>query len=487
MDKVNKMCAKDEERPIRVTRAKTRALRGIPPRSRPSSKNEQKNMSRANSKRAATSEDQTFVVVPALVQNKRRAVLTDVTNICAKSHDKCTEASKFTAKGVYTKKSTKLASGVSSEVSSTQENVGAKLAEDLSTIRMVESIDTISERVIPGTKPSMQDSVESDELLSSSKNDVDVISEKPRTSNSLAIVDIDSELKDPQIWSSYASDMYNNIRVTELKRETLTNYMEKLQTDINPSMRGILVDWLVEVSEEYRLVPDALYLTVNLIDRYLSTKFIQKQRLQLLGVTSMLIASKYEEMCPPRVEEFCFITDNTYTKEEVLRMEREILNVMHFQLSVPTIKTFLRRFIQAAQSSYKAPCVELEFLANYLAELALVEYSFFQFLPSLVAASAVFLARWTLNDSEHPWNPTLEHYANYKASELKTVVLALQDLQLNSKGCPLNAVRDKYKQQKFNCVANLSPKPVQSLFQAQVARFPCKTKLLRDDTVQRVS
>lgn len=96
MDKVNKTCAKDEERSIRVTRAKTRALRGIPPRSRPSSKNEQKNMPRANSKRAATSEDQTSVVVPALIQNKRRAVLTDVTNVCTKSLDKCPEASKFT-------------------------------------------------------------------------------------------------------------------------------------------------------------------------------------------------------------------------------------------------------------------------------------------------------------------------------------------------------------------------------------------------------
>lgn len=93
MDKVDKACAKDEERPIRITRAKTRALRGIPPPpSRPSSGNEQKNMSRANSKRAAASGDQTYVVVPALIQNKRRAVLTDVTNI----HDKCTDASKFT-------------------------------------------------------------------------------------------------------------------------------------------------------------------------------------------------------------------------------------------------------------------------------------------------------------------------------------------------------------------------------------------------------
>ncbi|TKY74679.1 Cyclin-A2-2 protein [Spatholobus suberectus] len=464
MDKVNAACAKDEERPLRITRARARALRGIPPYSRPSFKNEQKNVLRANSKRAASENKSTSVVVPAVVQHKGRAVLTDVTNIRAKSHDKCTKASKFQAKGVRTKKSTKLASGVSTEVSTSQEDVRAKLAEELSTIRMVESNDTIRERVIADTRLSMQDSVKS-ELLSSPNKDIDMICEKLRASDSLAIVDIDSELKDPQVWSSYAPDIYNNIRVTELQRKPVTNYMDELQQDINPSMRGILVDWLVEVSEEYKLVPDTLYLTVNLIDQYLSTRSIQKQRLQLLGVSCMLIASKYEEICAPRVEEFCFITDNTYTKEEVLKMEREVLDLIHFQLSVPTIKTFVRRFIQAAQSSYKAPCVELEFLANYLAELALVEYSFFQFLPSLVAASAVFLARWTLNESEHPWNPTLEHYTNYKASELKTVVLALQDLQLNTKGCSLNAVREKYKQQKFNCVANLSPKPVQSLFQ----------------------
>ncbi|MED6149531.1 Cyclin-A2-2 [Stylosanthes scabra] len=195
---------------------------------------------------------------------------------------------------------------------------------------------------------------------------------------------------------------------------------------------------------------------------------MQKQRLQLLGVTCMLIASKYEEICAPRVEEFCFITDNTYTKEEVLKMESEVLNILHFHLSVPTTKTFLRRFIQAAQSSYKAPCIELEFLANYLAELTLVEYSFLQYLPSLIAASAVFLARWTLNQSEHPWNPTLEHYTNYKASELETVVLELVDLQLNTKGSSLNAIREKYKEKKFNSVATLppNPKPVQSLFQS---------------------
>ncbi|XP_027356046.1 cyclin-A2-2-like [Abrus precatorius] len=454
MDRVNTFCAKDEERPLRITRARARASRGIPPNAKPSLQKERKN---AQCKRAASP-----VLVPVVLQYKRRAVLTDVTNIC---DDK---ASKYRAKGVYEKKNTKLASGVYIEVSSSQEDVRANLAEELSAIRMVESNETIAAATLADTVHSMQDSLNSDELLSLPNEDIDMICEKLRTSDCLTIVDIDSELKDSQVWSSYAPDIYNKIRVTELERRPLTNYMDKLQQDITPRMRGILVDWLVEVSEEYKLVPDTLYLTVNLIDRCLSTKFIQKQRLQLLGVTCMLIASKYEEICAPRVEEFCFITDNTYTKEEVLKMESEILNLLHFQLLVPTIKPFLRRFIQAAQSSYKVPCVQLEFLANYLAELTLVEYSFLQFLPSLVAASAVFLARWTLNHLEHPWNPILEHYTNYKASDLKTVVLALEDLQLNTKGCSLSAIRDKYKQQKFNCVANLSPKPMKSLFQVHV-------------------
>ncbi|KAK4401154.1 Cyclin-A2-1 [Sesamum angolense] len=169
---------------------------------------------------------------------------------------------------------------------------------------------------------------------------------------------IDSKHKDPQMCSLYAADIYSNQYVTQ-------------------------------VSDEYRLVPDTLYLTVNLIDRFLSENYIEKQKLQLLG--------KYEEICAPRIEEFCFITDNTYTKDEV-------------------------------------PSVELEFLANYLAELTLIKYSFLKFLPSLIAASAVFLARWTLNQSDHPWNPTLEHYTRCKTSDLRNTVLELQDLQLNTSG-----------------------------------------------------
>ena len=182
----------------------------------------------------------------------------------------------------------------------------------------------------------------------------------------------------------------------------------------------------------------------------------------------MLIASKYEEICAPRVEEFCFITDNTYTKDQVLKMECQVLNGLGYNLSVPTTKTFLRRFLRAAQASHKAPSVTLGYLANYLAELTLTNYNFLRFLPSVVAASAVFLARWTLDQSDLPWNCTLEHYTSYKSSDIQICVCALWELQGNTSRCPLNAIREKYQHKKFECVANmLSPELAQSLFSRQ--------------------
>ena len=87
-------------------------------------------------------------------------------------------------------------------------------------------------------------------------------------------------------------------------------------------MRSILIDWLVEVHLKFKLVPESLYLTVNLIDRYLEREQVHRSKLQLVGVTAMLIACKYEEIYPPIVKDFVYITDNAYTKEEILEQER---------------------------------------------------------------------------------------------------------------------------------------------------------------------
>ncbi|KAL0556328.1 hypothetical protein IC582_004841 [Cucumis melo] len=274
------------------------------------------------------------------------------------------------------------------------------------------------------------------------------------------IVDVDTDFMDPQQCATIACDIYKHLRASEAKKRPSTDFMEKIQKDINSNMRAILVDWLVEVAEEYRLVPDTLYLTVNYIDRFLSGNSMDRQRLQLLGVACMMIASKYEEICAPQVEEFCYITDNTYFKEEVLEMESSVLNYLKFEMTAPTPKCFLRRFVRAAQgatdesSTYEVPSMQLECLSNFLAELSLLEYSMLCYAPSLVAASAIFLAKFILLPTKRPWNSTLQHYTHYQPSDLVDCVKDLHGLCCNNThNSSLPAIREKYSQHKYKHVA----------------------------------
>jgi cyclin A len=382
-------------------------------------------------------------------QPKRRAVLGDVTNLHAPAIDCLAEAKhqvdapnpNIKGRARNKKKEARtLTKTVKAEIhpeldpfadhssnhSECQKPPAAKLAE---------------QRSLPGVPPKAKQG-ESSNTESRSKH-----------------TDIDKDHTDPQMCTTYVEDIYKYLRNAELKSRPSANFMDTVQNDITPNMRGILVDWLIEVSEEYKLVPDTLYLTVSYIDRYLSANPTSRHKLQLLGVSCMLIASKYEEVCPPQVEEFCYITDNTYTREEMLSMERKILTFLNFDMTIPTTKSFLRRFVRASQAGNKSPTLHMEFLANYLAELTLMECGFLQYLPSLIAASTVFLSRLTLDFITHPWNPTLAHYTGYKASQLKECVMAIYNVQMNRKGSTLVAIREKYQQHKFKCVASLPPPP----------------------------
>ena len=107
-------------------------------------------------------------------------------------------------------------------------------------------------------------------------------------------------------------------------------------------MRAILIDWLVDVHKKYKLKPETLYLTTNIIDRYLSKREnIETKNLQLLGVVSLLISSKYEDIHPPPVKELALITDGAYVVNQLISMENEILSCLNFDLFYPTQWHFL--------------------------------------------------------------------------------------------------------------------------------------------------
>ena len=116
------------------------------------------------------------------------------------------------------------------------------------------------------------------------------------------------------------------------------------QPDINEKMRRILVDWLLKVHGKFKLLPETLYLTINIIDRYLSSETVTRKVLQLIGVTAMHIACKYEEIYPPEATDFVYITDNAYTKKELLDTEYNILKTLNFNLTFVSAYRHLERF-----------------------------------------------------------------------------------------------------------------------------------------------
>jgi G2/mitotic-specific cyclin-B, other len=159
------------------------------------------------------------------------------------------------------------------------------------------------------------------------------------------------------------------------------------QEEINAMMRAILIDWLIEVHMKFKLVPETLYLCINIIDRYCSVVEVKRQKLQLVGVTALLLACKYEEIYPPEVRDCVYITDRAYTRQEVLDMEQSILVALKHRLSAPTAYSFLTRFLHIVNASDI-----MKAAANYYLERTLQEYEFLEFRPSLVACSAVCLA-----------------------------------------------------------------------------------------------
>lgn len=161
---------------------------------------------------------------------------------------------------------------------------------------------------------------------------------------------IKENIQDVQESSEYVEEIYEAIRSREAFYLPKVEYMTK-QPDLTEHMRTVLVDWLVEVAEEYKLLSETLYMSINYVDRFLSNFTIPKEKLQLLGVTCMLIASKFEEVFAPGAEEFAFITDHTYKKSEIFEMEGLVLSALSFNLLAPTPRAFHKRLFKASNAS----------------------------------------------------------------------------------------------------------------------------------------
>ncbi|XP_037720768.1 G2/mitotic-specific cyclin-A [Drosophila subpulchrella] len=266
----------------------------------------------------------------------------------------------------------------------------------------------------------------------------------------------------------YQMDILENFRESEKKHRPKPMYMRR-QKDISHNMRSILIDWLVEVSEEYKLDTETLYLSVFYLDRFLSLMAVVRSKLQLVGTAAMYIAAKYEEIYPPEVGEFVFLTDDSYTKTQVLRMEQVILKILSFDLCTPTAYVFINTYAVLCDMPER-----LKFLTLYISELSLMEgETYLQYLPSVMSSASLALARHILG--MEMWTPQLEEITTYKLEDLKTVVLQLSHTHKTAKELNTQAMREKYNRDTYKKVAmidsiELSKEDIDQLCQAYNAK-----------------
>ena len=252
--------------------------------------------------------------------------------------------------------------------------------------------------------------------------------------------------KYPQNVDEYFDDIVSELKNKEEKYLPKENYMAN-QKDINHRMRAILIDWLIDVHIKYKMVPQTMYISVNLIDRFLSENKTNRDKLQLVGVASMFIASKYEEIYPPELKDFVYITDKAYVKSEVLEMEYKMLKYLNFDITFPTQWSFLEIFKKKLDLDQKT-----FYLAWFLMELSLINYKMLKFKYSQIAASAVLIAIKTLNYFNIV---EFEKNTGYNEKDIEECVKEIINFNIYNLTHSLQAIRKKFSTRKYDEVSKI--------------------------------
>jgi len=244
------------------------------------------------------------------------------------------------------------------------------------------SIANVDKKEPTVTKPTVTVAVKKDALVKPLVKKE--IAPQPKTismsSQRLAVEDIDADDEENLILvSEYVNDIYNYLYELEDEQPIHVDHLAD-QLEVSSRMRAVLIDWINEVHLQFHLLAETFHMAVAIIDRYLQVvKSTKRKHLQLVGVTALFIATKYEELFPPAMADFVFITDNTYTDREIRLMELQILKTIDHNLSRPLPIHFLRRYSKAAcaEDAHHA-------MSKYFLELSAIDYDLASYKPSEV-------------------------------------------------------------------------------------------------------
>lgn len=257
----------------------------------------------------------------------------------------------------------------------------------------------------------------------------------------------------PQYLTEYSNEIYEHLKKTE--QINIPNYeiLESNQKEVTENARAILINWLFQIQSKFELLPETLYLTINIIDRYLEKNSnYPLRKYQLVGVTAMLIASKYEEIYAPEIRDFLHITRKMFSYEDVIEIENKILSTLKFDLLTASPYTFLVRFHLISGDN-----MTLFYLSQLFLELSLLSYDVMRNKNSLKASCALYLARKCerINSSnkDKVWSNELKFFSGYDETDLRGCIRSIYDVvkkvDAKFKEGKVNAIIEKFKAKEY--------------------------------------
>ncbi|KAL1512786.1 hypothetical protein ABEB36_002316 [Hypothenemus hampei] len=288
--------------------------------------------------------------------------------------------------------------------------------------------------------------------LKSKLNDLKLKTTTTTTTKSNQLV-YDPDLKDkedPQLVAEYIVEILSYVRNAEDEFPIQENFLN--ETKVSYKMRSTLINWLIEVHQNFNLELDTLHLCISIVDRYCQgNKNVERNIYQLIGTAALMVACKYEEIYLPDISDFVYVSDNAFTKKQLFEMELDIVKKLDFRVNYPISIFFLRRYNRIAVVK-----AEQHSLGKYILELALLEYNLAHVKPSMIAAATCCLAIAVINEVMEPrrcWTPTLTYYTNYKYSDFKDILVELAHVIVKAESSKYTIAREKYSSAKYQKIS----------------------------------
>ena len=219
---------------------------------------------------------------------------------------------------------------------------------------------------------------------------------------------------------------------------------------INERHRGVVIEWLSYINHYFNQSNETLFMCINIMDRYISKKKISLDIYQLVGISSYLIASKYEDTETPSIEELIYISKNIYSHNDIISMEKEILVALHFDIFSVSSYHFFSYFYFISSINNK----KLFHLGHLILEICLLNIELMTYNQSLLAIGALLVAKKCLQIKGTTNNIRL--FYNYNEKEIKEIqkkiVLFLTKIVYNNS---TNLIMEKFKRNKYMSVSHI--------------------------------